>query len=72
MLISAIMAIMSIYRLPHGQYGYSGHVVNLPRMCCHLLPASRDYLLRLMYWLWERRKTRCIKTSVCCDPAQAI
>ena len=29
MLISAIMPIMSIYRLPHGQYGYSGHVVNL-------------------------------------------
>ena len=38
-----------------------------PRMCCGLLPASRDYLLRLMYWLWERRKTRCIKTSVCID-----
>jgi len=25
------MPIMSIYRLPHGQYGYSGHVVNLPQ-----------------------------------------
>ena len=22
---------MSIYRLPHGQYGYSGHVINLPQ-----------------------------------------
>ena len=22
---------MSLYRLPHGQYGYSGHVVNLPQ-----------------------------------------
>ena len=31
MLISAVMPIMSIYRLPHGQYGYSGHVVNLPQ-----------------------------------------
>ena len=31
MLISAIMPIMSIYRLPHSQYGYSGHVVNLPQ-----------------------------------------
>jgi len=31
MLISAIMPIMSIYRLPHGEYGYSGHVVNLPQ-----------------------------------------
>ena len=24
-------AIMSVYRLPQGQYGYSGHVVNLPQ-----------------------------------------
>ena len=31
MLISAIMPIMSIYRLPQGQYGYSGHVINLPQ-----------------------------------------
>ena len=31
MLISAVMPIMSIYRLPHGQYGYSGHVINLPQ-----------------------------------------
>ena len=29
MLISAVMSIMSLYKLPHGQYGYSGHVVNL-------------------------------------------
>jgi len=29
MLISAVMPIMSIYRLPLGQYGYSGQVVNL-------------------------------------------
>ena len=31
MLISAILPIMSVYRLPHGQYGYSGHVINLPQ-----------------------------------------
>ena len=31
MLISAVMPIMSIYRLPRGQYGYSGHVINLPQ-----------------------------------------
>lgn len=30
-LVSAVMPIMSIYRLPHGQYGYSGHVINLPQ-----------------------------------------
>ena len=22
---------MSIYRLPYGQYGYSGHILNLPQ-----------------------------------------
>ena len=37
MLILAIMPIMSIYRLPHGQYGYSGHVVNLPPGCVVVL-----------------------------------
>ena len=26
----AVMPIMSVYRLPQGQYGYSGHVVNPP------------------------------------------
>ena len=26
----AVMPIMSVYRLPQGQYGYSGHVANLP------------------------------------------
>ena len=31
MLISAVMPIMSLYRLPQGQYGYTGHVVNLPQ-----------------------------------------
>ena len=30
-LVSAVMPIMSIYRLLHGQYGYSGHVINLPQ-----------------------------------------
>ena len=31
MLVSAVMPIMSVYRLPQGQYGYIGHVVNLPQ-----------------------------------------
>lgn len=31
MLISAVLPIMSVYRLPHGQYSYSGHVINLPQ-----------------------------------------
>lgn len=25
------MPVMSIYRLPHGQYGYSGYIINLPQ-----------------------------------------
>ena len=31
MLISAVLPVMTLYRLPHGQYGYSGHVINLPQ-----------------------------------------
>ena len=31
MLISAVLPIMTLYRLPQGQYGYSGHVINLPQ-----------------------------------------
>ena len=31
MLMSAVMPIMSIYRLPLSQYGYTGHVINLPQ-----------------------------------------
>ena len=31
MLISRVLPIMSIYRLPRGQYGYSGHILNLPQ-----------------------------------------
>jgi len=31
MLISRVMPLMSIYRLPHGQLGYKGHVLNLPQ-----------------------------------------
>ena len=31
MLISPVMPIMSVYQLPLDQYGYSGHVINLPQ-----------------------------------------
>ena len=31
MLISPVLPIMSLYWLPHGQYAYSGHVINLPQ-----------------------------------------
>ena len=52
MLISAVMPIMSIYKLPHGQYGYSGHVVNLPQdvasfaQCLPRLPSKLDVIVR--------------------------
>ena len=29
--MSAVMPIMSIYRLPLSQYGYTGHIINLPQ-----------------------------------------
>ena len=31
MLISRVLPIMSIYRLPHGQYAYGDHFINLPQ-----------------------------------------
>ena len=31
MLISRILPIMSIYRLPYGQHGYRGHILNVPQ-----------------------------------------
>ena len=51
MLISAVMPIMSVYRLPQGQYGYSGHVVNLPQDVASFvqslprLPSDLDVIL---------------------------
>ena len=29
MVVSAVLPIMSLYKLPHGQYAYSGHVIEL-------------------------------------------
>lgn len=51
MLVSAFMPVMSIYRLPLGQYGYTGHVINLPQdvisFACSLLrvPSELDVLV---------------------------
>ena len=44
MLISAVMRIMFIYCLSHGQYGYSGHVVNLYQ---DILSFSSSLIFRL-------------------------
>jgi len=51
MLISPVIPLISIYKLPHGQYGYSGHVINLPQdvsgfinsLPCH--PSELDIIL---------------------------
>ena len=51
MLISAVMPLMAIYRLPHGQYGYRGYVINLPQDLTTFatslprLPSELDVLL---------------------------
>ena len=31
MLVSAVLPVMPIYKLPNGQYGYSGHIINFPQ-----------------------------------------
>ncbi len=48
MLISAVMPIMSIYRQPQDQYGYRGHVINLPQDVVHSQVACHDYPLNWM------------------------
>ena len=51
MLILAILPIMTLYRLPHGQYGYCGHVINLPQDIASLAnklpctPANLDVIV---------------------------
>ena len=51
MLISAVLPIMSLYKLPHGQYAYSGHVINLPQdvasfaNCFPRLPSELDVII---------------------------
>ena len=52
MLIAAVMPIMPIYRHPHGQYGYSVYVINLPQNAVSFasslprLPSELDVRMR--------------------------
>ena len=61
----AVMPIMSVYRLPQGQYGYSGHVVNLPQDVASFvqslprLPSELDVIV-----VRKEGPTRAIRTSV--------
>ena len=43
MLIAAVMIIIPINKLPQGQYGCTGHVINLPQDC-HL-PLELDVIV---------------------------
>ena len=47
MLISPVIPMMSMYRLPHGQLGYNGHIVNLSQdvtTFVNNLPRHLNYL----------------------------
>ncbi len=51
MLISRVMPMMMLYRLPHGQYGYRSHIINLPQVISSFatslprLPSELDVVL---------------------------
>ena len=51
LLISAVMPMIILYRLPRGQLGYSGHIVNLPQDVSSFasslprLPSELDFVL---------------------------
>ena len=51
MLISVVLPIMSLYQLPHGQFAYNGHVINLPQdVACFAyslprLPSEHDIIV---------------------------
>ena len=53
MLVSAVMPILSIYGLPLGQYGYTGHIINLPQdvvTIAHSLPRLPSEVDVLIVW----------------------
>ena len=57
MLISAVLPIMTLYRLPHGQYGYSGHIINLPQDVASLadkLPRTPADLLKIIHYIAKK------------------
>ena len=53
MLVSPVMPMMSVYRLPHGQIGYGGHVINLPQDVP--LPSFPAIPVALILWSSERK-----------------
>ena len=71
-LISAIVPMMSVYKLPHGQYGgYSGHVLNLPQNVSSFakqlprLPSELDVVLvRKVYESGSHKDFRVRRSNV--------
>ena len=70
MLISAVLPIMSLYRLPHGQYGYSGHVINLPQDIASFatslprLPSELDVLVVRKEGATQSHRDFCVRRSI--------
>jgi len=46
-LISAVLPMMVLYHLPHGMYGYKGHVIKLSTYCKTFLRLPAVYLALL-------------------------
>ena len=63
MLISSVMPIVSLYHLSHGQFGYSGHIINLPQDVATFVktlprsPSQLDVLLDIGKVLLGHTKT---------------
>ena len=59
------MPIMSIYRHPHGQYGYSGHVINLPKNAVSFVSSLPQLQSELDVRMWreENNHLRCQNTT---------
>ena len=70
MLISAVLPIVSLYRLPHGQYVYSGHVINLPQDVASFvnslprLPGELDVIVVRKEGASDSHRNFCVRKSV--------
>ena len=70
MLISGVLPVMSLCRLPHGQYAYSGHVINLPQDVASFantlprLPSQLDVIVVRKEGAAESHHDFCVRRSV--------
>ena len=61
MLISKVPPIMSIYCLPHSQFGYSGHILNVPQDVNSFANELPSCQLLLMLSLFEEKEQMKLK-----------